>query len=341
MGICYAALVVTVSNVCIFLLGPTGVGKTALALALAARLPIEIVSVDSAQVYRGLDIGTAKPNPGVLRRVPHHLIDICAPTTNYSAAQFRADALTVIAAIRARGRIPLLVGGTGLYFRALAQGLAVMPATDERIRTALQAELAAIGVAAMHARLAQVDPAAAARIHAHDPQRILRALEIYAATAIPQSVWWQREQLAPLAGAIIKIALGVVDRDVLRARLAQRFHGMLERGLINEVATLRAQPGISAATPALRSVGYREVWRYLEGELARADMIDRAIVATRQLAKRQLTWLRQETDCFWIDSADPMLADRVIARIREQVIFNDNESDLEYPPTPLEKQQEA
>lgn len=313
----------------IFLMGPTGAGKTALALALAARLPIEIISVDSALVYRGLDIGTAKPNPAMRRQAAHHLIDICAPTQPYSAAQFRTDALTAIAAIRARGRVPLLVGGTGLYFRVLEQGLAPMPPADEPTRMRLRVELAATGAAAMHARLRTIDAAAAARIHPHDPQRVLRALEVQALTGVTQSQWWQRAQLTPWSGTLVKIALAVPDRAALGERLAQRFHSMLERGLINEVAALRAQPGLSLAAPALRSVGYREIWRYLAGELARPTMVESAIVATRQLAKRQLTWLRRETACMWLESADPALTERVLRELRERVIFNDDGSDLE------------
>ena len=310
-------------------MGPTGAGKSALALALAARLPVEIVSVDSAQVYRGLDIGTAKPNPAVRRRVAHHLVDICAPDTAYSAAQFRLDAHDAIAAIRARGRVPLLVGGTGLYFRALEQGLSVLPAADPQVRAALQAELADGGAPALHARLAMIDPRAAARIHPHDQQRLMRALEVFAVSGVSQSELWQRAPLTPHVGQVVKLVIAPTDRALLQHRLARRFDLMIERGLINEVRALRDSGALNAESSAMRTVGYREVWRYLAGEHSRAEMLAKAIVATRQLAKRQLTWLRRESACLWLDCADPALLDHAMRTIREQVIFKRDGSDLE------------
>ncbi len=313
----------------LFLMGPTGAGKSALALALAARLPVEIVSVDSAQVYRGFDIGTAKPNPAVRRRVAHHLLDICAPTAAYSAAQFRCDAHSAIAAIRARGRLPLLVGGTGLYFRALEQGLADLPAADPQVRAALQADLASAGAQALHARLAAVDPRAAARIHPHDPQRLVRALEVHVVSGVSQSELWERARLTPHVGQVVKLVIAPTDRASLHRHLALRFALMLERGLINEVRALRDLGGLDARTPAMRTVGYREVWCYLAGEYSRSDMIERGIVATRQLAKRQLTWLRRESGCVWLDCTDPALLDHVMHTIREQIIFKRDDSDLE------------
>ncbi len=313
----------------LFLMGPTGVGKSALAMALAARLPVEIVSVDSAQVYRGFDIGTAKPNPAARRRVTHHLVDICAPTSAYSAAQFRLDAHRAIAAIRGRGRLPLLVGGTGLYFRALELGLADLPAADAQVRASLQVELASVGAPALHKRLAEIDPRAAARIHPHDPQRLVRALEVHVVTGICQSDLWERAQLTPHVGQIVKLVIAPKDRTWLHRRLALRFDLMLERGLINEVRALRDIEGLTATAPAMRTVGYREVCGYLAGDYSRVHMAERGVIATRQLAKRQLTWLRRESDCAWLDCADPTLFDRVVRTIREQVIFKHDDSDLE------------
>jgi tRNA dimethylallyltransferase len=313
----------------LFVMGPTGAGKSALALALAERLPLEIVSVDSAQVYRGFDIGTAKPHPAIRRRVPHHLVDICAPTEAYSAAQFRSDAQVAIAAIRARGRVPMLVGGTGLYFRALEQGLSDLPAADPEVRARLQDELARLGANALHARLAVVDPAAAARIHPNDPQRLLRALEVHALSGVSQSEMWQRARLAPHAGQIVKLVVAPGERDWLHERLALRFNLMLERGLINEVRALRDALGLDADAAAMRTVGYREVWHYLAGDYALAHMIERGIISTRQLAKRQLTWLRRERDCTWLDSRDSRLLDRALLHLRNQNVFKRVVSDLE------------
>lgn len=301
----------------VFIMGPTGAGKTALALALAARLPVEVVSVDSAQVYRGLDLGTAKPSPAVRARVHHHLVDICAPEEAYSAARFREDAQHAIAAVRARGRLPLLVGGTGLYFRALEQGLAVLPPADPAVRARLAAELERDGAAALHARLAALDPQAAARIHPNDPQRLLRALEVHALCGETLTSLWSAAQLAPHAGEIVKLVIAPTERAALHRDLAARFHRMLERGLVNEVRALRDNPRLTAQAPAMRCVGYREVWRYLDGACARAEMIERGIVATRQLAKRQLTWFRRESGALWLDSRDPALLDRALVRIAQ------------------------
>ena len=312
-----------------FIMGPTGTGKTRLALALGSMLDIEIVSVDSALVYRGLDIGTAKPNPELRRRVPHHLIDICAASAPYSAAQFRGDALAAIAGIRARGRLPVLVGGTGLYFRALEQGLSVLPPANPALRAELQAELERSGAQALHQRLHAVDPRAAARIHPHDPQRLLRALEVHSLSGTPMSALWELAQQSPLNAPVLKLVLAPPERTLLHRRLAARFHDMLERGFVNEVRALRAGGTVTRAAPSMRTVGYREVWRYLDGELTRGAMIERGIVATRQLAKRQLTWLRRESGCLWLDSERPDIVAVAAALIRKQVIFKDHGSDLE------------
>ena len=313
----------------LFVMGPTGAGKSALALALAERLPREIVRVDSAQVYRGFDIGTAKPNPANCRRVPHHLLDICAPSETYSAARFRSDAQTAIADIRARARVPLLVGGMGLYFRAFEQGLAVLPAAHPQVRAELQQDLASQGAHALHRRLAAIDPRAAARIHPHDPQRLVRALEVHAVSGVSQSELWERAGLAPHAGQIVKLVIAPADRALLQRRLALRFELMIERGFINEVRALRDKLGLDADAPAMRTVGYREVWRYLAGEYVRSHMIERGIIASRQLAKRQLTWLRREASTTWLDCADAALMDRALRIIRRQIVFKRGDSDLE------------
>jgi len=302
----------------VFLMGPTGAGKTAAALWLAARLPVEIVSVDSALVYRGLDIGTAKPDPVERRQAPHHLIDVCEPSDAYSAARFRADALAAIEAIVARGRLPLLVGGTGLYFRLLETGITDLPAAPVGVRESLRVELERHGSEALHARLAAVDPVSAARIHPNDPQRISRALEVYAAEGRPLSAYFEQATQTALARPLIKWVLAPVDREGLRRRLADRFLAMLERGLINEVSGLLASPGVTPACPALRAVGYREVASHLAGELARAAMIDAAVTATRQYAKRQYTWCRAERDVEWFDADAPRVLDQLMENLKSR-----------------------
>ncbi len=310
-------------------MGPTGSGKTRIALDLAARFPIEIVSVDSALVYRGLDIGTAKPNPDMRRRVPHHLIDICDPAERYSAGRFRVDALAAIDAIATRGRLPLLVGGTGLYFRSLEAGIADLPAADPAIRGKLHAELDAYGSAHLHERLARVDPAAARRIHRNDPQRLVRALELHALTGQSMSELWRGRAPAPLSHPIVKIIVAPAERAVLHRRIAARFRTMLERGLVNEVRVLRRRGDLSLDNPALRTVGYRDVWRYLEGEVSRDVMLDRSVIATRQLAKRQLTWLRREAHSTWLDSEDVQVGERITELLRKRAIFKPCGYDLQ------------
>ncbi|HEY9254024.1 MAG TPA: tRNA (adenosine(37)-N6)-dimethylallyltransferase MiaA [Stenotrophomonas sp.] len=290
----------------IALMGPTASGKTALAIEWAQRLGGEIVSVDSALVYRGLDIGAAKPEAALQAAVPHHLLDLRDPWQTYSAAEFSADARLAIAQIVARGRIPILAGGTGLYFSALLDGLAQMPAADPEIRARLTAEAAAVGWEAMHRRLAELDPVAAARIHATDPQRIQRALEVHALTGRPIS-YWQAQPAAPrLPLRVLKLVLSPPDRAVLHDRIAKRFDTMLEQGFLDEVRRLRALPQMQAVPvpldlPAVRAVGYRQAWEFLDGAVDAAAFRERAIQATRQLAKRQLTWLRGELDARWFD----------------------------------------
>ncbi|MGH8502053.1 MAG: tRNA (adenosine(37)-N6)-dimethylallyltransferase MiaA [Gammaproteobacteria bacterium] len=277
-------------------MGPTASGKTELAVELAQRLPLEIISVDSAMVYRGMDIGTAKPSAEVLSIVPHRLIDILDPAQAYSAARFRADALREMADITAGGRIPLLVGGTMLYFRVLTQGLSVLPDADRQVRARLDALAAEQGWEAMHARLRQVDPAAAARIHPHDPQRVQRALEIYELTGRPMTELCARPRSQILRYNINRLILAPADRDALRARITRRFDAMLSQGLVEEVAGLRRRADLHPGLPALRAVGYRQVWQYLDRAIRYRDMTAAAKTASHGLAKRQLTWLRAEND---------------------------------------------
>ena len=276
----------------IFLMGPTATGKTELAVQLCRELPCDIVSVDSVMVYRGLDIGSAKPDADTLQAAPHRLIDICDPGEAFSAAQFRDRALAEIRDILARGRIPLLVGGTMLYYRALEQGLSDLPAADPELRAQLEAEAETHGWAHLHARLAAVDPVAAARIHANDPQRIQRALEVFELTGEPLSAWFGREVDSELPCRIVKVVLTPADRAVLHQRIAERFRAMLTQGLIEEVEGLFQRRDLHADLPSMRAVGYRQVWAYLAGEWDYDTMVEKGIIATRQLAKRQMTWLR-------------------------------------------------
>ena len=297
----------------IFLMGPTAAGKTDLAVDLVEHLPCEIVSVDSAMIYRGMDIGTAKPDAAVLARAPHCLIDICDPAERYSAAQFRSDALREMARITAQGRVPLLVGGTMLYFRALQQGLSDLPAAQPALRARLEAEAHTLGAQHMHTRLAAIDPEAARRIHPNDPQRVQRALEVYelAGRSLTELC-----QVAPAASAalsyrVLKLIVAPHDRLHLHQRIETRFHQMLDNGFLTEVAQLRNRGDLSPALPSMRAIGYRQVLTYLNGEVSYAAMVQNAITASRQLAKRQLTWLRQQPDGIKFDSLDPVLGLRL------------------------------
>ncbi|MEO5342702.1 MAG: tRNA (adenosine(37)-N6)-dimethylallyltransferase MiaA [Gammaproteobacteria bacterium SHHR-1] len=289
----------------LFLMGPTASGKTELALALAERCPVEIISVDSTLIYRGMDIGTAKPDAATLARIPHHLIDILDPAEAYSAAEFRAHALGLIEQIQGRGRIPLLVGGTLLYFRALEFGLAPLPTADAALRQRLAAELEREGGQALHRRLAQVDPLAAGRIHPNDPQRLLRALEVFELTGRPLSAI-QAETQAALPFRPIRLAHAPYPREELRQRIEQRFLLMLEQGLEEEVRRLWARGDLRPDLPSMRALGYRQMLSYLRGEIDRPRMIERAVTATRQLAKRQMTWLRGYPELVWLDPARPL-----------------------------------
>lgn len=293
----------------IFLMGPTASGKTALACELADRFPLELVSVDSALVYRGLDIGAAKPDAATLARWPHALIDIRDPAQPYSAAEFREDALAVMRATTARGRVPLLVGGTGLYFRALQRGLSDLPQADPALRAHLGEEAARIGWPALHERLATLDPAAAARIGPNDAQRLQRALEVIALSGHPLSELQRGGRGEAFPWRVLKLALLPGDRRRLHARIAERFDMMLAAGFLDEVRTLRGRGDLHADLPAIRAVGYRQGWEHLDGCSDAAEFRERAIFATRQLAKRQITWLRAELDARVLDpEVSPPLA---------------------------------
>ncbi|TWI08270.1 tRNA (adenosine(37)-N6)-dimethylallyltransferase MiaA [Aerolutibacter ruishenii] len=295
--------------VAIALMGPTASGKTALALDWAERLGGEIVSVDSALVYRGLDIGSAKPTASELQRVPHHLVDVRDPWQPFSAADFAQQARVAMEGIAARGRVPVLAGGTGLYFHALLRGLSPMPEADPATRAQLEAEAAERGWAALHAELTVLDPEAARRIHATDAQRIQRALEVHRLSGRTITEWRREGLMVPrLPFRVLKLVLAPADRAVLHARIEQRFDAMLAAGFLDEVRALRSLPRLQVhpaplELPALRAVGYRQAWEYLDGGSSAAEFRDRGIFATRQLAKRQLTWLRGELDARWFDPA--------------------------------------
>ncbi len=297
----------------VFLAGPTASGKTALAMQLYRRLPVELISVDSALVYRDMDIGTAKPTSAELARAPHHLIDIRAIPETYSAAQFRRDALSCMTEITQRGHIPLLVGGTGLYFRALRHGLAPLPAADPVLRAELQHRLQTQGLAAMQTELMRVDPATAARVQ--DRQRVLRALEVWHKTGTPMSVL-QMQQTQHMPYRLLTLICAPAERDLLHQRIHTRFAHMLALGLEEEVAGLMARPELHPELPALHAVGYRQMWAYLSGDGTRSDMIARSEAATRQLAKRQLTWLRTETAAHWLPEPGAMQLDSALTLIR-------------------------
>ncbi len=292
------------------LMGPTSSGKTHLAVELVKRFPCEIISVDSAMVYRGMDIGTAKPTPDILQVAPHRLIDLLDPKDIYSAGQFRTDALQEIEDIIAQGRMPLLVGGTMLYFRVLTQGLASLPKADQALRAELQARAECEGWESLHAFLAEKDPLAASRIQPRDSQRIQRALEVYLLTGKTISAW-QTEETNPLSGyRVCSLALAPADRMRLHERIAHRFLHMLELGLIDEVEGLYARGDLTTDLPSIRSVGYRQVWAYLSGQLSFNDMRESAIAATRQLAKRQMTWLRSWSELTWLEADDSNVVDQ-------------------------------
>jgi len=306
----------------IFLMGPTATGKTDLALQLHEKIPCELISVDSAMVYRGMDIGTAKPDKAILESVPHRLIDICDPAETYSAARFCDDALREIESIFQQGRIPLLVGGTGLYFRSLEQGLSPLPSADTDIRQRLEAEAAEQGWEAMHARLMAVDPETAARIHATDPQRIQRALEVYEITGRPMSSILAEGRVDALPFRIVKMILAPEDRGIIHERVKQRFQAMLDAGLVEEVKRLFDRGDLDSRKPSIRMVGYRQVWRYLQGDIGFQTMQEQAVVATRQLAKRQLTWCRSEQGATWYESTNSRILGKILANLQKEPEFS-------------------
>lgn len=300
----------------IFFMGPTASGKTAATIALAQRFPVEIISVDSALVYRGMDIGTAKPDAETLRQAPHHLIDLITPLEQYSAAQFAKDALALMHTATANGRIPVLVGGTMLYFNALQHGLSDLPPADPVIRAQIEAEASAVGWPAMHAQLASIDPSVAAKIHTTDSQRIERALEVYRISGQPMSALRAQSEKVTLPFDILKIALMPSDRSVLHQRIADRFQTMLKQGFIEEVQhLLEVYPQLTEETPSMRCVGYRQVLHFLHDQIDLQTLADNGVYATRQLAKRQLTWLRRMTDTFAIDCVEDNFLNEVLEKV--------------------------
>ncbi len=298
----------------VFLMGPTASGKTALAIELAKRLPCDIISVDSALVYRGMDIGTAKPTAAEQAQAPHRLLDLIDPTEAYSAADFRRDALREIESIVAQGRIPLLVGGTMLYYKALLEGLSPLPAADPLIRQSIETEAEQIGWDALHQQLQQIDPVSAARIHPNDPQRLSRALEVYriSGKTLTELTQTKGEQLPYRT---LQFAIAPTDRELLRQRIAERYKLMLSQGFEQEVRALYQRGDLHADLPSIRCVGYRQMWEYLEGKMSYDEMVYRGIVATCQLAKRQMTWLRGWENVTWLETGAVNNADIVCQSI--------------------------
>ncbi|MEI6709128.1 MAG: tRNA (adenosine(37)-N6)-dimethylallyltransferase MiaA [Methylococcales bacterium] len=299
----------------IFLMGPTASGKSALAVQLAHALNGEIISVDSALVFKGMDIGTAKPTLEQRQGIVHHLIDIIEPNEVFSTGQFRNQALSLMADINQRGKLPILVGGTMLYFNALSHGLAELPPADAVIRAQLDLDLMELGKEALHQRLALVDPEAAARIHPNDPQRVQRALEVYALSGKSLTSFFTAEPTQVLPYRVIKLIIAPSDRKILHSVIAERFMGMLQQGFIEEVEALYRRGDLNETMPAIRAVGYRQAWSYLQNDIDKATMTETAIIATRQLAKRQFTWLRKETDALYFETGQVDLLTEVLAAL--------------------------
>ncbi|MDX2504678.1 MAG: tRNA (adenosine(37)-N6)-dimethylallyltransferase MiaA [Gammaproteobacteria bacterium] len=300
----------------VFIMGPTASGKTDLAIELVKHYPFEIISVDSALVYKGMNIGTAKPGPEELSIAPHKLIDILDPAQSYSTARFRADALVAMADIHSRNKIPLLVGGTMLYHRSLLYGLSELPESDDKIRLKLEVQAREHGVGYMHRKLAEIDPEAARKIHPNDPQRIQRALEVYEISGKSMTRLQQESRAEILPWDTYKIIVAPKSRDLLRERIAIRFKKMLEQGFIEEVQTLFERDDLNLSLPSMRAVGYRQVWEYLEGKMNKEQMIERGITSTRQFAKRQMTWLRREEDAFWIATEENDVYEQAVKYLR-------------------------
>lgn len=300
----------------IFIMGPTASGKTALALALAQQIECEIISVDSALIYKEMDIGTAKPTTVELEAVPHHLIDILDPSMAYSVSQFRDDAARLISQIIARGRLPVLVGGTMMYYNALIKGLSTLPASNPGIRADIEAQARQKGWTMMHSELAQVDPICADRIHPNDPQRITRALEVYQISGQPMSAL-QAQSSGPIPYSVAQFAIAPQERSVLHERIELRFRQMLAQNFEAEVQALMDRGDLMEDLPSIRCVGYRQMWQYLSGQMSRAEMVERGIIATRQLAKRQITWLRGWDDVHWLDTFATDNIDMILKLIKK------------------------
>ena len=306
----------------IFLMGPTASGKTALALELVDKYPCEIISVDSALVYKDMNIGTAKPDAEMLARAPHRLIDLIDPAESYSAANFREDALREMADITAAGKVPLLVGGTMMYFKFLRDGAAELPQSVPEVRERLLAEGLELGWPAMHEKLAHIDPESAARLKPMDSQRIQRALEVYEVSGKTLSQYWAEQQTEPLPYHVVNLAVCPEERSVLHQRIALRYRQMLDLGFIDEVKALYERGDLNTNMPSVRCVGYRQVWDWLDGKYDYDEMVERGIIATRQLAKRQITWLRSWPDLHWLESRDPELLQSALKILRANAIFN-------------------
>ncbi|MCK5718292.1 MAG: tRNA (adenosine(37)-N6)-dimethylallyltransferase MiaA [Thiomargarita sp.] len=304
---------------CIFLMGPTASGKTDLAVALVKHFPCDIISVDSAMVYQGMNIGTAKPESDILAQAPHRLIDIRDPAETYSVGQFCTDALAEIQKIKAAGRIPLLTGGTMLYFHSLQHGLSKLPSANAHVRQCLNLEAEEIGWLAMHQRLARIDPQAAQRIHPNDTQRIQRALEVYEISGETMTTWFAKPLTQQWHYPTLHIIIAPTQQGMLHDRIEKRFNIMLEQGFIDEVRALFERDDLNSNLPSMRSVGYRQVWRYLAGELDYAELPEKTIIATRQLAKRQLTWLRSQKEACWFDTNMPNVTQEVLKWLEKSI----------------------
>jgi len=304
----------------IFIMGPTASGKTALACELYDKFPCEIISVDSALVYKELNIGSAKPTQEELSQYPHHLIDVRDPSEPYSAMDFRSDALRLMAEITKRGKVPILVGGTMLYFKFLLEGAAKLPVADEAIRQQIEEDAKQNGWPAIHDQLAKVDPESAARLNPNDPQRVQRALEVYLISGKTLTQHWAEQKIEPFPYKVVQFAICPQERKTLHERIEKRFNDMLEQGFIEEVKALQARGDLHENLPAIRAVGYRQVWEYLNGELSYDEMVFKGVVATRQLAKRQITWLRSWSDLHWLDSEATNLAQSALKIVESEAI---------------------
>lgn len=312
----------TASPPAIFLMGPTASGKTALAVELVQNYNCEIISVDSALIYKGMDIGTAKPDAETLTKAPHRLINIIDPAESYSAADFREDALVHMAEITAAGKIPLLVGGTMMYFKFLLEGAAKLPASEPAVRERLLAEGTALGWPQLHARLATVDPESAERLNPMDSQRLMRALEVYEITGKTLSQFWVEQEQQVLPYTVTSLAVSPTERATLHQRIALRFEQMLEQGFIEEMQKLYQRSDLHINLPSMRCVGYRQAWEYLDGKYSYEEMRERGIIATRQLAKRQITWLRSWPDLHWLDSEDENILQSALKILDLNTIVN-------------------